>query len=194
MSRPHFFALALGNPGVRYALTRHNAGWIFADWAVGSPRAFEPRIPRALVAEGHGYVWVKPLTWMNLSGEILAVLHKTYPDWEPRQTVVIYDDVALPLGRARFRLQGSAGGHRGMASVLEHLGHERIPRLRIGIGPVPPGVPLREFVLSPFQKEELDVLLEAFPRWLEGLERFAAGAVEEAQRLINTPQNRRSSP
>ena len=81
-----------------------------------------------------------------------------------------------------------------MASVLEHLGHERIPRLRIGIGPVPPGVPLREFVLSPFHEEELDVLFEVFPRWLEGLERFAAGAVEEAQRLINTPQNRRSFP
>ncbi len=191
MNRPRFFALALGNPGERYVFTRHNAGWIFADWVVGSPRAFRHRVSRGLVAEAHGYVWVKPLTWMNLSGEILPVLQEAFPDWTPERTVVIYDDVALPLGRARLRLQGSAGGHRGMASVLEHLGHNRIPRLRIGIGPAPSDIPLRDFVLSPFSREELDVLFEAFPRWLEGLERFASGAVEEAQRLINTPQNRR---
>lgn len=190
--------LALGNPGSDYAFTRHNAGWMFADWAVGSSRAFRPEIPRGLVARAHGFVWVKPLTWMNLSGEILPVLAASFPEWAPERTVVVYDDVALPLGRARLRLKGSAGGHRGMASVLEHLGHDRIPRLRIGIGPVPPGVPLRDFVLAPFEEEELERLMEQFPRFLEGLKLLAAGAVEEAQRLVNspdeTPENRRLLP
>jgi len=189
-----FFALALGNPGPEYAFTRHNTGWLFADWAVGSPRVFRSCMSRALVAEAHGYVWIKPLTWMNLSGEILPELEKAFPDWVPERTVVIYDDVALPLGRARFRLRGSAGGHRGMASILAHLGHDGIPRLRIGIGPVPPGVPLRDFVLSPFSEPELEILFEAFPRWLEGLKGFATGAADEAQRLINTPNNRRALP
>lgn len=185
------FVLALGNPGADYALTRHNAGWIFADWAVGSPRAFRPRVPKGLVAEAHGFVWVKPLTWMNLSGEILPVLARHFPDWDAERTVVVYDDVVLPLGRARLRLRGSAGGHRGMASVLQHLGHDHIPRLRIGIGPPPPDQDLRDFVLSPFREEELEVLFELFPRLLEGLKLLAAGAVDEALRFVNSPENRR---
>ncbi len=180
------FVLALGNPGVEYVWTRHNAGWIFADWAVGSPRAFSKELPQGLVARAHGLVWIKPLTWMNRSGEIIPDLRRRFPGWTAEATLVVYDEVALPLGRARLRLRGSAGGHRGMASIIARVG-ETIPRLRIGIGPRPPEVPLRDFVLEPFREEELDRLMARFPRWLEGIRLLASGEPHRAMQWINAP-------
>lgn len=186
------FVIALGNPGPSYAFTRHNVAWMFVDWVV-SPQNFARETPHALIARAHGFIWIKPLTWMNRSGDVIPELTEVFPEWTARETLVVYDDVALPAGRARLRLRGSDGGHRGMASIIAQVG-EDIPRLRIGIGPRPSTTPLRDFVLETFQEEELALIMAQFPRWYEGIQLLRDGDVAQALQLVNTPPSENASP
>jgi PTH1 family peptidyl-tRNA hydrolase len=180
--------VGLGNPGPEYAETRHNAGFRLADhllarWRLPALR----RGDRARVAEGswngHSIRLVEPTTYMNRSGAALAPL-LALPDFDPsRDLLVLVDEVALPLGRFRLRGAGSAGGHNGLKSIEGALRRQDYARLRIGVGPVPPGLDgLTDYVLDVFSREEsavldalLDPMADAVETWLdEGIERAMA--------------------
>lgn len=150
--------LPLGNPGEEYADTRHNLGrlmlqrWI-QDRGVEVPvrHRFQAGV---LYALGEGLQALVPATYMNRSGLVCAEAIRAGLD--PASLVVLYDDKDLPLGLGRFRLDGSAAGHNGLASVMEQLGTDQVPRLRLGIGPFQR--PLHEFVLQPWTEPEWDLI------------------------------------
>ncbi len=157
----------LGNPGPEYAETRHNAGFLFLDdWA--RKHDFPEFVLKgdALVSEkGQGadkVLLVKPMTFMNRSGEPLSKIVNFYK--VPLENlVVVYDDVDLPLGEVRFRVDGSAGTHNGMKSVIQQLGGQGFKRLRLGIESrgktAPEQMDLSDFVLSRFSDEEWELFL-----------------------------------
>lgn len=153
--------LGLGNPGDEYDSTRHNVGWAVLDrLADGLSLSFSARA-RALVARGSvsaadgqavHVLLAKPTTFMNRSGRAAKDLLAEIPG--PVDLLVVCDDFHLPLGRMRARARGSAGGQNGLASVIEALLGQDVPRLRLGIGD-PGRMPAEEFVLKPFKRAEL---------------------------------------
>jgi PTH1 family peptidyl-tRNA hydrolase len=148
--------VGLGNPGPEYEATRHNIGFDLLDRLVRE-RALKWEKEhkfRAKIATGRdGIVFAKPLTYMNLSGNAVSRLMR-HQRLSPGRILVVYDDTALSPGALRFRPGGSAGGHNGIKSIIEYLGTEAFPRLRLGVGPAPVGVDLADHVLGPFRPEE----------------------------------------
>ena len=186
--------VGLGNPGREYAGTRHNVGWWVLDhladvWHLCAWKAEG----QALVASGLVCTakvrLVKPQTFMNLSGSVLATYLKR-PFWSPTSDLlVIVDDVALPVGRYRLRAQGSAGGHNGLKSVEHHVGHRDYARLRIGIQPVDPQRQigdLADYVLSPFGKAEREEVLALMPRLTDAAELWVHDGIVKAMNAHNT--------
>lgn len=161
--------VGLGNPGPRYAQTRHNVGFMLldrlgpsADWkgwkSIGSFRDWRIEGPAPGRAPAEWTVaCFKPGTFMNESGRAVRQF-AAYRGIPPGEMVVCYDDMALPVGGLRLRLGGSSGGHNGMQSIMDHLGTEDIPRLRMGIGGRPRVVEGAEYVLSGFSRAEREVL------------------------------------
>ena len=137
MENPAAFRLVacLGNPGPQYRNTRHNIGFLVADELARRSVAdfsFQSQWNSETAKVG-GRTLMKPQTFMNLSGRaVQAIL--AFHKWTPAEMLVVYDDVALPLGALRFREKGSAGGHNGIKSIIEHLGTQEFPRLKVGIG------------------------------------------------------------
>lgn len=179
----------LGNPGPRYRNTRHNIGFEVLDrLAQRLDVTFDREKYRAQVAES---VWasekcllLKPLTFMNLSGESLAKAARNRVD-DPQHVLVIYDDTELPLGRLRLRKTGSAGTHNGMKSVIERLGTKDIPRIRVGVGGPPPGVSRIDFVLTTFAPDEREAVDEAVERAVEAALRTVEAGVDVAMNEFN---------
>jgi len=152
--------VGLGNPGPEFALTRHNIGFWVVD-LLGERDPWEVRrFVWGEVRRSRERLLLKPLTYMNNSGEALGEFLRIYP-LEPRDILVVYDDVDIPVGEVRLRARGGDGGHKGMRSVIAALGTQDIPRLRVGIGPCPEGVDMVEFVLSRPPEEELQRLRRA---------------------------------
>ncbi len=197
----HRIVLGIGNPGSEYDGTRHNAGFLVLDHlaqrlglafgrferrADDGSHAFSGKV-KARVCEGRrkgrSFLLVKPLTYVNLSGDVAAPLMR-HAGRSPESLFVVVDDLNLPLGRMRIRPSGSAGGHNGLKSIQERLGSDAYPRLRLGIGPLaasgsgsegvrPANWP--DFVLAPFLPEEREVLgrvlasaAECAEAWLDG--------------------------
>jgi len=170
--------LGLGNPGKQYERTRHNVGWWVLDhladvWHLGGWKTeSQAQVAQGLVGKVKVRL-VKPQTFMNLSGAVLATQLKR-PFWSPKtDLLVVVDDVALPVGAYRLRSQGSAGGHNGLKSVEHHVGHRDYARLRIGILPVDPERrigDLADYVLSPFGKTEREEILALMPRLTDAAE------------------------
>lgn len=153
----------MGNPGAKYAGTRHNIGFLVLDRLAEAWKAAPRReLCRSKVGEGEvdgesvRLAW--PQTFMNSSGEAVACLMKRWR-LEPSEMLIVFDDVYLPLGRLRLRGEGSEGGHQGMASIIQGVGTQEIPRLRLGIGPGPRR-DLMEFVLDRFTGPEKEGPLE----------------------------------
>ncbi|MGH7588038.1 MAG: aminoacyl-tRNA hydrolase [Gemmatimonadota bacterium] len=158
----------LGNPGPEYEATRHNVGFRVLDrLATEHGMAWKRRGDRLQAVgeiESRPGTLVKPLTWMNASGRALAALAREEP-FEPEELLVCYDELQLPMGRLRLRASGTHGGHNGMLSVLEALGTESVPRLRIGVFPESGGVrDATAFVLRPFRRREEPIIEEAIAR------------------------------
>jgi PTH1 family peptidyl-tRNA hydrolase len=132
--------VGLGNPGKEYEGTRHNIGFEIVDELVRREGGSweEDRKWRAQKFRGAGVLFLKPLTYMNLSGEAVRKAADFFKI-SPQQVLVVYDEMSLPLGRLRLRESGSAAGHNGIRSVMEHLGTDSVPRLRVGIGSSGPG-------------------------------------------------------
>ncbi len=160
--------VGLGNPGLEYAPTRHNVGFGCVDTlAERLAVRFNQKRARSLVAigeiGGQRVALAKPLTYMNLSGEAVRLLLQEL-GVTPEDLLVVFDDVDLPLGKLRLRAEGSAGTHNGIRNIVRVLGTEAFPRLRIGIGRPPPGVEVRDYVLSPFLPEEREAVRDSIAR------------------------------
>jgi len=173
--------VGLGNPGREHIYDRHNIGFMIIDYMSNkfNFKLFNHRdfsIGRKKIS-GREIHFLKPLTYMNLSG--LAV--KQYiekKEISPQEVLVITDDFSINLGTIRVRQRGSSGGHNGLGSVVEWLKTEYIPRLRIGIGPVPEGVDPKDFVLQKFSREELPVVAKIKDEVVDLIKKIAREGVE----------------
>ena len=160
--------VGLGNPGPRYAATRHNVGWRALDLlAAQMGVAVNERRPKAVLGVGYfagaRVVLAKPRTYMNHSGEAVQYLLARFGGGAAG-LLVIYDEMALPAGRIRLRAAGSDAGHNGIRSIIGAVGGTGFPRLRIGIGAPPPGTEARDYVLEPFGDDEADAIAGAVER------------------------------
>jgi len=189
----------LGNPGPKYAGTRHNVGFeVLDELARRHGLAFDGAPADALVArwrtplaEG-GVLLAKPLTFMNLSGHAVAALARYYRI-EVGDIFVIVDEVALELGRLRARARGSAGGHNGLKSVAEQLGTEEYARLRIGVGRGDARRDLADHVLARFEADERPVVAETIRRAADAVEVFVASGIEPVMNTFNRKDDRQTS-
>ena len=182
----------LGNPGPRFAGTRHNAGFMAVDeLARRHGMTFSGRQANAEIARGTvkglAVILAKPRTYMNLSGQAVGALARYYK--VPLERVlVVYDDIALPLGTIRIRAKGSAGGHNGVTSVIQNLGTQNFPRLRIGVDrPVGFQGSQVDWVLSRFDKGERKIVDEALTRAAEAIESILSDGLDRAMNAYNTP-------
>lgn len=183
-----YLVAGLGNPGPRYRNTRHNLGFLAVE-ALAGPRARwreekNRRATRTTLA-GRDVLVVEPLTFMNLSGDALRPLMDAEA-LPPSRILVVCDDIALPLGQLRLRPSGSDGGHNGLASVIERLETLAFPRLRMGVGPVPPRVDAAEFVLAEFFPEEEEPVRDMVSRAKECVAAWITQGIDRAMGKFNT--------
>jgi peptidyl-tRNA hydrolase, PTH1 family len=187
--------VGLGNPGDRYVGTRHNVGFLVLDrLAAGAGTGFrpQPRLQGELADVGSGdqrLRLLKPTTYMNNSGQSVRASLDWF-GWGPEQLLVIVDDMDLPLGRLRLRASGSAGGHNGLRSIIQHLGSDAFARLRIGIGaPGESPVERRErtvgHVLGRFTDGERPLLDQVLQEVVDGIDRIQRLGLERAGNRIN---------
>lgn len=180
--------VGLGNPGLRYAETRHNVGFMLVKRA---SKAWDIRIrkPKFAAKTGEGrragerVVLALPQTYMNESGQAVKALI-TGMEIPTERLLVVFDDVDLPLGEIRVRRDGGPGTHRGMASIVGLIG-PLFPRIRVGIGPVPEGAEITDFVLAGFRPAEKKLLAGSLDRALEALEFVLDGRIDEAMNRYN---------
>lgn len=156
--------VGLGNPTPEYAATKHNVGFMLADLLKDELPADNWREKfNALVAEGffngEKILIVKPQTFMNLSGEAVAPIVNFYKI-DVENLVVAHDDMDLPLGMIRLRPKGSGGGHHGIESIIQHIGTQNFPRIRIGVGRPPQNWSVNHHVLSPFTQDDAKIISE----------------------------------
>ncbi|MCI5676585.1 MAG: aminoacyl-tRNA hydrolase [Clostridia bacterium] len=182
--------VGLGNPGAEYAFTRHNAGFLALDKICAGLGVKTDRARfRALTGEGtvagQRVLFLKPQTYMNLSGEAVREAAAFYKI-EPGHILVISDDINLDVGRLRVREKGSDGGHNGLKNIIYQLGSDAFPRIRIGVGRKPnPEMDLADFVLSRFTEAEMERLSAVFDTVLRGVELLLAGDAARAKQECN---------
>jgi len=179
------FVVGLGNPGPEYERTRHNVGFRLADRLVGEAGSPWRDFKGLGVAAKRGELWVaKPMTYMNESGRFVRAF-ADYHNVVPGDILVVYDELALPLGKIRLRKKGSAGGQKGMLSILHHFGTQEIPRLRIGIGPQPERMDSANFVLSRFRSAEEKDLDAALDLATDAIETLRDSGIDAAMNRFN---------
>ena len=177
--------VGLGNPGSEYERTRHNVGFRLVDRLVGEADHFWKDFKGLGLAAKWGDVWVaKPMTFMNESGQFVRAF-ADYHHIPLAEILAVYDEIALPLGKLRIRRKGSAGGQRGMLSILHHLGSDEVPRMRIGIGPQPERMDSADFVLSRFKPAEEDGLNAALESATEAIRVVREDGVDAAMNRFN---------
>lgn len=186
--------VGLGNPEPKYDHTRHNIGFDAVDNLASSWRMswkenkrFQGLITEGISPYGNKIRLLKPLTYMNLSGQAVRAV----TDWykiDPQSVLVIYDEMDLPVGRLRIRLSGSAGGHNGMKSIISHLGSPNFPRLRIGIGKSTGNKQTVSHVLGKFAPEENSVIKEVLQLSTNAIECSLKEGMEKAMSLYNNKQ------
>ncbi len=176
--------VGLGNPGVEYAGTRHNVGFMVLDrMAIRKAEWRREKAWNGLMVSVDGVLLLKPQTYMNLSGEAVAGVARFYKI-PPESVLVVLDDMALGLGRLRLRLGGSAGGHNGLQSIIQHLGTKDVARVRIGIGGAAPGESVGH-VLGRFRKDEQNALEEVLERAEAAISAVQRDGVERAMNAFN---------
>lgn len=177
--------VGLGNPGAEYDRTRHNVGFAVLDKLAAESGAAWERSAKwgAFWAKGERALLVKPMTYMNRSGEPAAAMAHFYKI-EPGEILVVLDDMALELGRLRVRPEGRSGGHNGLESIIATFGTEGIPRLRVGIGAAP-GAGAVDYVLGRFFEEEKPVVEKAVNRAAEAANCAIDNGVLSAMNTFN---------
>ena len=185
-----WLVVGLGNPGGQYDNTRHNAGFAVAD-ELARRGGFDLRrvkfkaLTAAAQVGGQGALVMKPTTYMNLSGEAVGEAARFYK-LAPDHVLVISDDVDLPLGKLRLRTSGSAGGHNGLKSIIQHLGTDQFPRLRVGVGEKPhPDYDLADWVLSKFAGEDKKAIDAAVQRAADAIECIRAEGIDRGMGKFN---------
>lgn len=188
---PEFIIVGLGNPGKKYELTRHNAGFLFADLLADKNNASINKIQfKAVTANinlgGHRCLLMKPQTFMNNSGEAVKQAAAFYKI-PPENIIVVFDDISLPCGKMRIRRKGSDGGHNGIKSIIYLLNSDKFPRVKLGVGEKPhPDYDLADWVLSSFKKPELDELRTAAENACKAVEMMVQGNIDGAMSNFNS--------
>lgn len=180
----------LGNPERKYENTKHNCGFnaieeLIERFEVPSSGISMKGMYGKMTLNGQKVMLMKPLTYMNLSGQAVKAYVDYYKLDPAKDLVVFYDDVDLPVGTIRIKQKGSAGSHNGMKSIIECLQTTEFTRVRIGIGPKPPGLDLACYVLSPFSKEERKLIDQAIAETVPIAELITSGNVLRAMEQYN---------
>lgn len=182
---PEYMIVGLGNPGKQYELTRHNAGFLFADLLADKNSTKINKIQfkavTGIITLGNTKcLLMKPQTFMNNSGEAVREAAEFYKI-PPERILVVFDDISLPCGKLRIRRKGSDGGHNGIKSIIYHLNSDAFPRIKLGIGEKPhPDYDLADWVLSTFKKDELALLHDAAENACSAAELIVSGNIEKA--------------
>ena len=180
----------LGNPGPRYEMTRHNAGFMAAD-AMAKEKNVNINKARfkALTATcdigGESVLLMKPQTFMNLSGDAVAQAAKFYKI-PPEHVIVVSDEISLPIGKLRIRTKGSAGGHNGLKDIIAKLGTDAFPRIRIGVGAPPhPDYDMADWVLSSFKNQDAEDMLATAARAAQAAQCYITQGADRAMNRFN---------
>jgi len=187
-----FLIVGLGNPGEQYAKNRHNVGFQCVKYVADrhglqfNEKQHKARIANGVIV-GERVVLAKPFTYMNDSGQSVAALMRWYK-LEPTQLLVIYDDLDLPFATIRLRASGSAGGQNGMKSIIQQLGTQNFPRLRIGIGRPVTGREPRDYVLNNWDREQTQQLPELYSRVTDAVETWLRDGLTLAMTRFNAAE------
>ena len=181
--------IGLGNPGKTYEQTRHNIGFKVIDYLAMKWNApltqSKFKGMYSIIHRPEGKVMLlKPLTFMNLSGESVGALMDYY-NIQLEDIVVIYDDLDLPTGQLRLRQKGSAGGHNGIKSLIQHLGTQEFNRMRIGISRPPSGMKVPDYVLARFSEEEIPEMAQAVEKSADACELWLSKPYIEVMNQFN---------
>ena len=186
-----YIVVALGNPGKEYEITRHNAGFLSADYYADKNNFKIDRLKyKSLCGDcmigGKRVLFMKPSTFMNLSGQAVTEamsFHKVPAE----RVIVIMDDISLEPGKMRIRRKGSDGGHNGMKNIIYLSGSDAFPRIKVGVGAKPnPNYDLAAWVLSKFTADEQKALAEVFPKVAESIELIVGGKIDQAMNRHNS--------
>lgn len=185
MGKPTWLIVGLGNPGLEYAETRHNAGFLAITQLAKqheialSTMKFRSDCGDGMLGETRCF-FMKPATYMNNSGEAVAAAAEFYKI-PPERVLVLYDDISLPPGKIRIRRKGSSGGHNGIKSIIALLGSEEFPRVKIGVGEKPrKDYNLADWVLGKFPESDQEAMQQAFEQAGKAAELIVNGKIEEA--------------
>ena len=190
-----YIIVGLGNPTKEYDNTRHNIGFAAIDmladkYGINVSEVKHKALLGKGVINGNKVILVKPMTYMNLSGEAVRAVIDYYKVDEEEELIVIYDDISLDVGQLRVRKKGSAGGHNGIKNIIAHLGHDTFQRIRIGVGEKPKGYDLADYVLGHFSKEDLATLKDGMERVDGAVNLMLQGDIGEAMNRYNTKVSR----
>jgi PTH1 family peptidyl-tRNA hydrolase len=185
-----FIIAGLGNPGLKYETTRHNAGFMFIDRAAQKLGLRINQLKHFSLCEktnfeGRKVLFLKPQTYMNDSGRAVADALGYYK-LTPAQLIVVYDDISLPPGGMRIRKKGSAGGQKGMKSIIDTLGTDEFVRIKIGVGSPPHAdFDVADYVLGDFPKKDLDLISPVLDDVYDAVELIVNGRIEDAMNRYN---------
>lgn len=183
-----FLIVGLGNPGRKYRGNRHNIGFMAVDALAAAHNLQSSKVQnKAMVGNGRiqnqNVIIAKPQTYMNSSGDAVGPLARYYKV-PPENVLVVYDELDLPFGTIRLREKGGAGGHKGMKSIINHLGQD-FPRVRLGIGRPPGQMPVPAYVLQDFGKDDLALLDDVLAEAVRAIETYLRGGIQLAMSRHN---------
>ncbi len=193
-----FLVVGLGNPGSQYEQTKHNIGFHVIDKLAEKYGICVNQLKfRAMVGEGEikgrRVMLMKPLTYMNLSGEAVREAVNFYKIPQDR-FVVIFDDTSLPLSHVRIREKGSHGGHNGIRNIIDQMGTDEFWRIKVGIGEKPNGWDLADYVLAKFGKDDLPLALMGEEKAAEAVELILSRGIQDAMNRINQRAKQKKEP
>ncbi len=185
-----YYIVGLGNPGIQYENTRHNAGFIAIDYLARKYSIDVRKIKfKSLIGQGvisgQKVMLVKPQTYMNNSGEAIREIYK-YFDFDHDKLIVIYDDIDIDFGSIRIRKKGSAGTHNGMKSIIYNLEFDDFPRIKVAVGKKPSYMDLANFVLSGFSKQEVKIIEEEVKLTSDAIEMILEEGIEKSMSMFNS--------
>ena len=187
--KPEWIIVGLGNPGKKYEITRHNAGFLSVDYIADKAsidftvKEFDAEIGYGKIG-GVNCVLMKPQTFMNLSGKAVNPCAKAF-GIEPQNVLVICDDINFEVGKMRIRKNGSSGGQNGMNSIIAEMKSKEFPRIKVGIGNIPEKWVLSDWVLSRFREDDMKPLNEAIAKVYDAVEMIVNGDIEKAMGRFN---------